>query len=118
MMPRMRTGAAFCAAIFAPFITTAAIAADNQLTAAEKAEGRRLLFDGSSYANWIDPSKKSPPGDSFAIEDGCLRAVAHPKITEDLFTRDTFGDFELVFTGRSHRPETAASSTAFRITYT
>src|SRR5580700_10662257 len=97
MMPRMHTGAAFCAAIFAAIITTAAIAADNQLTGAEKAEGWRLLFDGNSYTNWIDPSKKSPPGDSFAIEDGCLRAVAHPKITEDLFTQDTFGDFELVF---------------------
>src|SRR5580658_1338784 len=93
MMPWMRLGAAFCAAIFA----AAAFAADNQLTASEKAEGWRLLFDGSSYANWIDPSEKSPPGDLFAIEDGCLRAVAHPKITEDLFTRDTFGDFELVF---------------------
>src|SRR5580704_2227206 len=97
MRPRMRTGAAFCAAILAAFITTAAIAADNQLTAAEKAEGWRLLFDGKSYANWVDPSKKSPPGDSFAIEDGCLRAVAHPNITEDLFTQETFGDFDLVF---------------------
>jgi hypothetical protein len=101
MMPWMRIGAAFCAALLAPLLapllTTAAAAADNQLTAAEKAEGWRLLFDGNSYANWVDPSKKSPPGDSFAIEDGCLRAVAHPQITEDLFTQDTFGDFELAF---------------------
>jgi hypothetical protein len=97
MMPWMRIGAAFCAALVTALLTTAAAAADNQLTAAEKAEGWRLLFDGNSYTNWIDPSKKSPPGDSFAIEDGCLRAVAHPKITEDLFTQDTFGDFELVF---------------------
>jgi hypothetical protein len=93
MMPWMRIGAAFCAAIFA----TGASAADNQLTAAEKAAGWRLLFDGASYANWVDPSRKSPPGDSFAIEDGCLRAVAHPKIVEDLFTRDAFADFELLF---------------------
>jgi hypothetical protein len=93
MMPWKRIGAASCAAIFA----TAASAADNQLTAAEKAEGWRLLFDGKSYANWVDPSMKSPQGDSFVIEDGCLRAVAHPKIVEDLFTQDTFADFELVF---------------------
>jgi hypothetical protein len=93
MMPWMRIGVAFCAGIFA----TAACAADNELTAAEKAAGWRLLFDGKSYANWVDPSKKSPPGDSFAIEDGCLRAVAHPKIVEDLFTQDAFTDFELVF---------------------
>jgi len=89
----MRIGAGVCAAIFA----TAAWAADNQLTSAEKAAGWRLLFDGKSYANWVDPSKKSPPGDSFAIEDGCLRAVAHPKIVEDLFTQDAFTDFELLF---------------------
>src|SRR5580658_5050680 len=93
MMPWMRIGAAFCAVLF----VTAATAADNRLTAAEKAEGWRLLFDGNSYANWVDPAMKSPPGDSFAIEDGCLRAVAHPKIVEDLFTQDAFTDFELVF---------------------
>src|ERR1700722_8402194 len=97
MMPRMRIGAAFCAAIFSAVFSLAAPAADNQLTAAEKAEGWRLLFDGKSYGNWVDPSRKSPPGDSFAIEDGCLRAVTHPKITEDLFTQDAFGDFELLF---------------------
>jgi hypothetical protein len=72
-----------------------AFAADNRLTAAEKSAGWRLLFDGKTYHNWLDPSKKSPPGDSFIIEDGTLKAVAHPKITEDLFTTDTFGDFEL-----------------------
>jgi hypothetical protein len=93
MTLRMRIGAAFCAAIF----STAAFAADNQLTATEKAQGWRLLFDGNSYANWVDPSRKMPPGDSFVIDDGCLKAVAHPKITEDLFSRDTFGDFELIF---------------------
>jgi hypothetical protein len=93
MMPWTRIGAACCAVIFA----TAATAADNQLTAAEKAEGWRLLFDGKSFANWVDPTMKSPPGDSFVIEDGCLRAVAHPKIVEDLFTKDTFAGFELTF---------------------
>jgi hypothetical protein len=93
MMPWIRIGAASCAVMLA----IAANAADNQLSAAEKAAGWRLLFDGNSYANWVDPATKTPPGDSFAIEDGCLRAVAHPKIVEDLFTRDTFGDFELAF---------------------
>jgi hypothetical protein len=74
---------------------TLGFAADNQLSPAEKAAGWRLLFDGKSYANWEDPTKKSPPGDSFIIEDGCLKAVAHPKIVEDLFTKDLFADFEL-----------------------
>ena len=74
---------------------TLIMAADNELTPAEKAAGWKLLFDGKSYANWEDPSKKSPPGDSFTIENGSLKAVAHPKIVEDLFSREAFGDFEL-----------------------
>jgi hypothetical protein len=74
-----------------------AAAADNQLTAEEKAAGWRLLFDGKTYANWEDPTKKSPPGDSFTIEDACLKPVPHAKIEEDLFTKEKFRDFELVF---------------------
>lgn len=70
-------------------------AADNQLSPTEKAAGWKLLFDGKSYANWEDPTKKSPPGDSFVIEDSCLKAVAHPRIVEDLFTKKLFTDFEL-----------------------
>src|ERR1035437_9459312 len=80
-----------CAAVLA------ANAADNQLTAQEKAAGWRLLFDGKTYAGWEDPTKKSPPGDAFTIEDGCIKSLPHPKIEEDLFTLETFRDFELEF---------------------
>ncbi len=55
------------------------------------------LFDGKTYAGWEDPTKKSPPGDSFTLEDGCLKATSHPRITEDLFTKNLYGDFELEF---------------------
>jgi Domain of Unknown Function (DUF1080) len=72
-------------------------AADNQLTPKEKAEGWRLMFDGSTYSGWEDQRKKTPPGATFTIEDGCLKALSHPKFEEDLFTRDTFTDFEMVF---------------------
>src|SRR5262245_29095812 len=72
-----------------------AIAADNELTRADKRAGWRLLFDGKTYANWEDPTKKSPPGNSFTIADGCLKPRPHPRLEEDLFTQDTFGDFEL-----------------------
>jgi hypothetical protein len=79
-------------------LTAAALcAADNSLTPAEKQAGWKLLFDGKSFAGWEDPAKKSPPGDSFTIEDGMLRAMAHCKINEDLFTLATFTDFELEF---------------------
>jgi len=55
----------------------------------------KVLFDGKTFSNWEDPTKKSPPGDSFVIEDGCLKATSHPKINEDLFTKETYSDFEL-----------------------
>ena len=74
-----------------------AYAADNELTAREKAEGWQLLFDGKTFSGWEDPTKKTPPGDSFVIEDGSLKAVAHPKIAEDLFTAGLYEDFELVW---------------------
>lgn len=70
-------------------------AADNQLAPQEKAAGWKLLFDGSTFDHWIDNTKKSPAGTSFVIEDGCLKATPHPAITEDLFSADTYGDFEL-----------------------
>jgi 3-keto-disaccharide hydrolase len=62
--------------------------------------GWQVLFDGKTFAHWEDPAKKSPPADSFVIEDGCLKAVAHPRITEDLFSQDTYRDFELEFDWR------------------
>jgi len=70
-------------------------AADNQLTPQETAAGWALLFDGRDFRHWEDPARKSPAGDSFLVEDGCLKAVAHPRIEEDLFSEETFGDFEL-----------------------
>ncbi|HEY1218039.1 MAG: DUF1080 domain-containing protein [Bryobacteraceae bacterium] len=70
-------------------------AADNQLTPRETAAGWTLLFNGHDFSHWEDPARKSPAGDSFVIEDGCLRAVAHPRIVEDLFSAENYGDFEL-----------------------
>ena len=48
------------------------------------------LFDGKTFANW-----QSAP--SFVIEEGCLKSVAHPRVTEDLFSKENYGDFELEF---------------------
>ena len=72
-------------------------AADNEITAKEKAAGWKLMFDGKSFAGWEDPAKKSPAGDGFAIEDGCIKSLKHPKINEDLFTLDTYSDCEMEF---------------------
>src|SRR5579884_37467 len=74
--------------------------APNTLTPEEKAAGWILLFDGKTMNGWDDPRTKTPPGDAWTIEDGCLKANPHPRITEDLFTRGTYTDFELVFDWR------------------
>jgi hypothetical protein len=86
-----------CALLGAMLAATSLWAADNELTPTEKKAGWILLFDGKTFDHWVDPTKKTPPGDSFVIEDGCLKATSRPKITEDLFSADTYADFELVW---------------------
>ncbi len=78
----------------------AASGAENVLTPAEQSAGWRLLFDGSTMTNWRDPAKLTPPGDSWVIENGCLKTRVKPRISEDLFTSESFGDFELKFDWR------------------
>jgi hypothetical protein len=59
--------------------------------------GWQSLFDGHSFEGWENPAEKHPPGNAWTIEDGCLKATARPRIIEDLFTKATFRDFELMF---------------------
>lgn len=88
------------------FVLAAAVASavtyanDNTLTPTEKKAGWILLFDGRTLNEWDDPSKKTPPGDSWTIEDGAIKARKAPRIREDLVTRRTFRDFELLFDWR------------------
>jgi hypothetical protein len=77
-----------------------AAAATNALTPEEKSAGWILLFDGKSLRGWVDPKKNNPPGDGWSIEDGCLKSTAKPRYREDLFSQQTFRDFELVFDWR------------------
>lgn len=72
----------------------------NALTAEERAAGWRLLFDGKTMNGWEDPASKNPPGEAWVIEDGCLKAVKAPRLREDLFTLDSFENFELSFEWR------------------
>jgi hypothetical protein len=74
--------------------------ADNTLSPEEKAAGFRLLFDGRTMNGWLDPARQNAPGDAWTIEDGTLRTVLNPRITEDLLTEAEFGDFELLFDWR------------------
>jgi len=75
-------------------------AADNVLTAEERASGWILLFDGKSMRGWRDPAQLNQPGDAWEVKDGTLKTRLKPRIAEDLVTQESFADFELVFDWR------------------
>jgi hypothetical protein len=82
-------------------LSQASVTQNNALTAEEQNSGWTLLFDGKTMNHWVDPSRHSPQGDAWNITpDGCLHALAHPRITEDLFSESTYRDFELSFDWR------------------
>jgi hypothetical protein len=72
-------------------------AADNALTPDEKQSGWQLLFDGRSMKGWQDPMKKAQPGDAWEVVSGTLKTRLKPRISEDLITEESYGDFELKF---------------------
>lgn len=88
--------------IRAPFIalTLAALAAPlfaaepNTLTAKEKAEGWKLLFDGKSLDGWRG-YKTEQIGAPWKVQDGTLTLTAAK--AGDLVTKEAFADFELSF---------------------
>lgn len=63
----------------------------NTLTEAERAEGWRLLFDGTSLDQWKGYQTETVP-ESWAAVDGMLARVGGGG---DLMTRSQFGSFEL-----------------------
>jgi hypothetical protein len=73
------------------------VAAENQLTPEEKSGGWKLLFDGKTMNGWTDSAGKPMTSDAWTIEDGSLKPRAKPTFTEDLFSKDLYSDFELVF---------------------
>ncbi len=65
----------------------------GQLSAAEAAAGWRALFDGRTTDGWrVYQSQAAPAG--WLVRDGVLMKTG---ATEDIITRDQFGDFELAF---------------------
>jgi hypothetical protein len=70
----------------------------NVLTAEERREGFRLLFNGKSFANWKDPAKKDVPNNAWVIQDGTLKTVVQGnKYSEDLITEKQYANFDLKF---------------------
>jgi hypothetical protein len=63
----------------------------NTLTAKEKADGWRLLFDGKTTNGWRGYRQKTMPA-GWQVVDGVLTRVSQ---ASDIVTIDEFGDFEL-----------------------
>ena len=94
--------------------------APNTLTAAERAAGWRLLFDGKTLNGWRGLGYDSVPTAHWRVVNGTIEKLASgnvPKIADgqplnggDLMTIDAFHDFELSFQwkvapGREQRRE-------------
>jgi len=84
-----------------------AAARRNELTAAERAIGWRLLFDGRTLSGWRGLGYDSVPTAHWKVAGGAIEKIASgnvPKLADgqpahggDLMTVDSFGDFELAF---------------------
>jgi hypothetical protein len=111
MIPGLAAPAAFLLAVgSSPLAAAQAPAADappNTLTAAEKRDGWRLLFDGKTLTGWRGLGYDSVPTAHWRVEAGAIRklpsgnvavqADGQPLQGGDLMTVDTFRDFELRF---------------------
>ena len=82
---------------------------DAGLTAAEKAEGWRWLFDGKSLDGWRG-YKDEAPGRAWRVEGGALTLQGKGG---DLVTEEAFGDFELSFEWKV--AEAANSGVIYRV---
>jgi len=81
--------------------------APNTLTAAERAAGWRLLFDGRTLRGWRGLGYDSVPTAHWVVVEGAIKKIASgnvPKLPDgqpqsggDLMTAQTFGDFELTW---------------------
>lgn len=66
----------------------------NTLTAAEKQAGWKLLFDGRTTDGWRG-FKAPAPDAGWHVAEGALSP--DPKASQDIMTKEMFGDFELAF---------------------
>jgi hypothetical protein len=84
-------------------LATAAVAqpaqAPNTLTAAEKADGWKLLFDGKTTNGWRSFKQPKITGPGWKVEDGILSPV-DAKASKDIVTKDKYENFELTFEWR------------------
>jgi hypothetical protein len=94
-------------ALVATASTASSQSTPNHLTAAERAAGWRLLFDGKTLAGWRGLGYDSVPTAHWRVTNGTIQKIASgdvPKMPDgqpanggDLMTVDTFRNFELAF---------------------
>jgi hypothetical protein len=82
----------------------------NTLTAKERADGWRLLFDGKTTGGWRGYRQQTAP-DGWQAVDGALTRVAEGA---DLITVDQFADFELAIDWKV--PPNGNSGVLYRVT--
>jgi hypothetical protein len=75
-------------------VSAATFAADNELTAAERADGWKLLFNGKNLDGWRGYTLTGLPEAGWKVENGVLKSVAGTK-GKELITIEQFDDFEL-----------------------
>jgi hypothetical protein len=85
-------------------------AAPNQLTAAERAAGWRLLFDGRTLSGWRGLGYDTVPTAHWTVENGAIKKIASGKIPVqadgqpseggDLMSIASYKDFELAWDWR------------------
>jgi hypothetical protein len=71
------------------------IAAPNELTPQEKAEGWVLLFDGQSTAGWRGFKKDAFPSANWAVQEGWMHCLG--KGGGDIISKEQYTEFELTW---------------------
>lgn len=111
MAPRLVSHLLVAVALPAAVATaTASAQRPNELTAAERAAGWRLLFDGRTFAGWRGLGYDTVPTAHWRIVNGAIAKIATKNVPRqadgqpaqggDLITVATFRDFELAFQWR------------------
>jgi 3-keto-disaccharide hydrolase len=76
----------------------------NTLSAVEKKDGWKLLFDGQTFNGWRSYNDPTFPTKGWAIEDGCLRVTKSDGRPGsgggDIMTTEQFDDFDFRFEWR------------------
>lgn len=95
---RYLTGSSWFLVFLVAAASALSAAPANQLSAEEKADGWKLLFDGKTTQGWHTFKKQTFPDKGWVVEDGwlhCLGKGGGNKGGGDIITDAEFNDFEL-----------------------